>query len=344
MPLERESNLFADEGIPKKAGWRLGFRVLGFVLILLLSLKCFYIFAGGNFYEVIPGKFYRCSQLGASRLESVIKKNNIKTVVNLRGCCDTVPWYMNQVQAINNCNISQEDLSFSAGRLPSTKTINQLVDVIDQSEKPMLFHCHKGIDRTGMAVVMSELLQTDISLDESLRQLSPYYGHLNIGRTAHIDEFFVLYKDWLAKNATAHTSDRFREWVKKYYVPGDCAAQLQLIESGGETLHLEKGRSKLLKVRAQNTSIREWFMKPGTNAGIKVKWLLLADDRRVLASGFAGNFQAVVKPGEGIDIAVVIPSLMECGSCLLRLDMYDPQHAAFHQAGSEILEAKVIVQ
>jgi len=344
MPLERESNLFADEGIPKKAGWRLGFRVLGFVLILLLSLKCFYIFAGGNFYEVIPGKFYRCSQLGASRLESVIKKNNIKTVVNLRGCCDTVPWYMNQVQAINNCNISQEDLSFSAGRLPSTKTINQLVDVIDQSEKPMLFHCHKGIDRTGMAVVMSELLQTDISLDESLRQLSPYYGHLNIGRTAHIDEFFVLYKDWLAKNATAHTSDRFREWVKKYYVPGDCAAQLQLIESGGETLHLEKGRSKLLKVRAQNTSIREWFMKPGTNAGIKVKWMLLADDRRVLASGFAGNFQAVVKPGEGIDIAVVIPSLMECGSCLLRMDMYDPQHAAFHQAGSEILEAKVIVQ
>lgn len=344
MPLERKSNLFADEGIPKKAGWRLGLRVFGICLILLLSLKCFYIFAGGNFYEVIPGKFYRCSQLGASRLESIIKKNNIKTVVNLRGCCDTVPWYMNQVQAIYNCNISQEDLSFSAGRLPSTKTINQLVDVIDQSEKPMLFHCHKGIDRTGMAVVMSELLQTDVGLDDSLRQLSPYYGHLNIGRTAHIDEFFVLYKDWLAKNATVHSSDRFREWVKKYYVPGDCAAQLQLIEGGGGTLHLEKGRSKLLKVRAQNTSIREWCMKPGTNAGIKCKWLLLTDDRRVLASGFAGNFQAVVKPGEGIDIAVVIPSLMECGSCLLRLDMYDPQHAAFHQAGSEILEAKVIVQ
>jgi hypothetical protein len=52
----------------------------------------------------------------------------------------------------------------------------------------------------------------------------------------------------------------------------------------------------------------------------------------------------VVKPGEGIDISVVIPPLMEGGSCLLRLDMSDPQHAAFHQAGSEILEAKVIVQ
>ena len=344
MPLEPESNLFEEASKPKKAGWVLGFRLLAIALILLISFKCVYIFLGGNFYEVVPGKFYRCSQLGATRLESVIKKNNIKTVVNLRGCCDTVPWYMDQVQAINNCNISQEDLSFSAGRLPSTKTINQLVDVIDQSEKPMLFHCHKGIDRTGMAVVMSELLQTDIGIDDALRQLSPYYGHLNIGRTAHIDEFFVLYKEWLAKNEIGHSNDRFREWVKKHYVPGDCVADLHLIEGDGEVLHLEKGRSKLLKVRAQNTSIREWVMKPGTNAGIKVKWLLLTDDRRVLASGFAGNFQAVVKPGEGIDISVVIPPLMEGGSFLLRLDMSDPQHAAFHQAGSEILEAKVIVQ
>ncbi len=344
MPLERESNLFADASKPKKSGWRLGLRLFTIVLVLLLSFKCIYIFAGGNFYEVVPEKFYRCSQLSASRLESVIKKNNIKTVVNLRGCCDTVPWYMDQVQAIHNCNISQEDLSFSAGRLPSTKTINQLADVIDQSEKPMLFHCHKGIDRTGMAVVMSELLQTDISLENALGQLSPYYGHLNIGRTAHIDEFFVLYKEWLVQKGLAHTSDRFREWVKKYYVPGDCVAQLQLIEGAGETLHLEKGRSKLLKVRAQNTSIREWVMKPGTNAGIKVKWLLLTDDRRVIASGFAGNFQAVVKPGEGIDILVAIPPLMESGNSTLRLDMTDPQHAAFHQAGSEILEAKVIVQ
>ncbi|NBR06926.1 MAG: hypothetical protein EBT92_14285 [Planctomycetes bacterium] len=344
MLLERESNLFEGLNKPKKTTWVLGVRLLAILLILLLSLKCFYIFAGGNFYEVVPGKFYRCSQLGASRLESIIKKNNIKTVVNLRGCCDTVPWYMNQVQAISNCNISQEDLSFSAGRLPSTKTINQLVDVIDQSEKPMLFHCHKGIDRTGMAVVMSELLQTDISLDDALRQLSPYYGHLNIGRTAHIDEFFVLYKEWLAKNDANHSSDRFREWVKKYYIPGDCSAELHLTEGDGGILNLEKGRSKLLRVRAQNTSIREWVMKPGTNAGIKIKWMLLADDRRVLASGFSGNFQAVVKPGEGIDISVVIPPLMESGSCLLRLDMNDPQHAAFHQAGSEILEAKVIVQ
>ena len=251
---------------------------------------------------------------------------------------------MDQVQAINNCNISQEDLSFSAGRLPSTKTINQLVDVIDQSEKPMLFHCHKGIDRTGMAVVMSELLQTDIGLDDALKQLSPYYGHLNIGRTAHIDEFFVLYKEWLAKKEVSHTNDRFRQWVKNYYVPGDCVAELHLLEGAGETLYLEKGRSKLLKLRATNTSIREWVMKPGTNAGIKVKWMIITDERKVLASGFSGNFQAVVKPGEGIDILVVIPSLAECGRCLLRLDMSDPQHAAFHQAGSEILEAKVIVQ
>ena len=72
MPLKPESNLFEESSKPKKAGWVIGFRFLAFALILLLSFKCVYIFLGGNFYEVVPGKFYRCSQLGATRLESVI--------------------------------------------------------------------------------------------------------------------------------------------------------------------------------------------------------------------------------------------------------------------------------
>jgi Tyrosine phosphatase family len=339
-----ESKILAGDSETKKSRWRLGMKLAIAVFVLLLSSKCFYIFAGGNFYTVVPGSFYRCSQLSPSRLESVIRKNNIKTVVNLRGCCDTVPWYMNQVQAIHDSSISQEDLSFSAGRLPSTKTIRQLVSIIDQGEKPMLFHCHKGIDRTGMAVVMSELLQTDTSLDEALKQLSPYYGHLNIGRTAHIDEFFVLYRDWLASKGESHESARFRDWVLNHYVPGDCAADLKLIGETGDEIHLEKGRSKLLRVQAENTSIREWVMKPGTNAGIKVKWMVLSDDRKVPASGFAGNFKMVVPPGKSVEIPVVLPPMKEAGKFLLRLDMTDPQHAAFHQAGSEILELKVVVK
>ncbi len=313
------------------------------LFVLLLTARLFYIFAAGNFHEVVPLKFYRCSQLSSAKLDSIIKKNNIKTVVNLRGCCDNSPWYLDQVKTINSCDISQEDLSFSAGRLPSTKTINQLVEVIDRSEKPMLFHCHKGIDRTGMAVVMSLLLQTDTKLETALLQLSLYYGHLAMGRTAHIDEFFELYAEYLKQQKKVHSNDTFRNWVKSEYVPADCLANLTLLSSD-KTVYLEQNKSKLVFVKATNISIRPWVMKPGVNAGIKLQWNLHKDDGSFVAGGFAGNMQRLIFPRENIDISLVLPSIAEPGIYLLRIDMNDPQHAAFHQAGSEILEAKVIVQ
>lgn len=313
----------------------------GFLLLGWLGFHLLYVFALGNFYEVKPGLVYRSSQLSGTKLESVIRKNNIKTVINLRGCCDTVPWYTKQCEAINRCDISQEDLSFSAGRLPSTKTIRMLMDVIDHSEKPMIFHCHKGVDRTGMAVVMSLLLLTDTPLDNALKQLGPYYGHLNIGRTAHIDEFFELYRDWLVKNGRQHSSEIFRNWVMNHYVPGDCFARLELKEAQSP-IQLEPGKPRQLQVKVTNISLRPWKFKPGSNAGIKLEWRVSDNTRRTLASGFAGHFNATVNPGEALDLAVVIPPLKQTGSFLLRMDMNDRQHAAFHQTGSEILEAEVL--
>lgn len=323
--------------IPRKL-----FLLAGFTLLGWLAFRLAYIFALGNFYEVVPHLIYRCSQLSGSRLESVIRENGIKTVVNLRGCCDSFAWYNKQCLAINRCDISQEDLSFSAGRLPSTKTIRMLLDVIENGEKPMIFHCHKGIDRTGMAVVMSMLLLTDTPLEDALKQLSPYYGHLAVGRTAHIDEFFSLYQDWLAKNQKQHSSTVFRNWVLKDYVPGDCFARLERKEGNGPVV-MKPEKPELFRVKATNISIRKWVFKPGSNAGIKLQWNLSNRAGEVLDGGFAGNFQAEVAPGESIDLAMVIPPLSKPGRYLLRLDLNDRQHAAFHQTGSDILEAEVLI-
>lgn len=328
----------------KKSGWGLGrFSFLAGVLLLgWLAFRLVYIIALGNFHVVVPNLLYRCSQLSGSRLESVVRQNGIKTVVNLRGCCDTFTWYQNQCLTINRCDISQEDLSFSAGRLPSTKTIRLLLDVIENGEKPMIFHCHKGIDRTGMAVVMSLLLLTDAKLDDALRQLGPYYGHLAVGRPAHIDEFFALYRSWLEKNQREHSPPVFRDWVLKDYVPGDCLARLERKEGQGP-LQIGVDKPELFRVKATNLSMRKWVFKPGTNAGIKLQWNLSNLAGEVLGGGFSGNFNAILAPGESIDLSMVVPPLAKPGRYLLRLDLNDPQHAAFHQTGSDILEIEVLI-
>ncbi|MSR31280.1 MAG: hypothetical protein EXR99_07230 [Gemmataceae bacterium] len=328
-----------QRGLKKKS-----FLVFSLLAILAwLGWRLYYIVAGGNFYTVKPGLIYRCSQLSPSRLEKTIREHGIKTVVNLRGCCDTVPWYLDQCQAVNACGISQEDLSFSAGRLPSTKTLALLVDVIDHSEKPILFHCHKGIDRTGMAVTMSLLLLTETSFPEAIKQLGPGYGHLAVGRPGHIDEFFELYSAWLQSQGLTHSPDIFRNWAKEKYIPGDCLAQLTW-QDHSSFIDLEAGKYKALNLRAKNISLKPWVFKPGSNAGIKLKWLLIQEDGKTAASGLSGHLQARVNPGESIELELVLPPLEKPGKYLLRADLNDPQHARFHQTGSEILETTVVVR
>src|SRR6266850_168039 len=48
----------------------------------------------GNVHEVIPGTLYRGAQPSAASLESLIKRQKIRTVLNVRGCCWPDDWYV----------------------------------------------------------------------------------------------------------------------------------------------------------------------------------------------------------------------------------------------------------
>ena len=43
----------------------------------------------------------------------------IRTVINLRGCCAPMDWYLGEYQVTHRLNVSLEDVSMSASRLPS---------------------------------------------------------------------------------------------------------------------------------------------------------------------------------------------------------------------------------
>ena len=116
--------------------------VISGLLVAFLGTESLRVFAGGNFHTVSENRLYRCSQPDYSRLQSLAREYGIRTVVNLRGCCDPTPWYRNEARSCQEMDINLEDLAFSATRLPSTKAIRELLDILDNAQEPLLIHCH----------------------------------------------------------------------------------------------------------------------------------------------------------------------------------------------------------
>ena len=67
-----------------------------FILLLvipILILVLYYGYIDDKLYAVIEGKIYRSAQLSAHKLQDVIHKKNIKTIINLRGAHKDEKWY-----------------------------------------------------------------------------------------------------------------------------------------------------------------------------------------------------------------------------------------------------------
>src|SRR5204863_5012641 len=105
-------------------------------------------------------------------------RKNIRTVINLRGTSQRTPkeeWYIGECRATHDANVSQEDITLSAKRLPAPAEVRRLIDVLDRTEYPILVHCQRGADRTGLVSTAAVLLHTDATLDQARRQLWPRY-------------------------------------------------------------------------------------------------------------------------------------------------------------------------
>jgi hypothetical protein len=313
-------------------------------LSLAVLTYALYVVAGPNFHSVIPGAVYRAAQPSGRTLAWLVRHLGIRTVVNLRGCCDPLPWYRDQCVAANGLNVSQEDIAFSANRLPSVHAVRQLIDVLDHSEFPILLHCNKGADRSGLASAIVLLLQTDAQPSVARAQLSIRYGHLSVGPTAYIDRFFDLYEEWLAARGLAHSPAVFHRWAWRDYCPGEARCCLEVVRPVAQPLRVPPGRTFIVPVRCHNTSIKPWRMLPDTNAGIHAAFVLLDEWGHIVADGRAGLFEAVVAPGNLVDVTLSVPAPPVPGQYQLRVDMVDEQHAFFMQTGNEPLRWDVEVR
>jgi protein tyrosine phosphatase (PTP) superfamily phosphohydrolase (DUF442 family) len=296
---------------------------------------------GCNFHVLIPNKVYRCAQLSGSALEEVVRARGIRTVVNLRGCCDPQPWYLEECRVTHKLGIAQEDISLSAGRLPSSDEMARLLEVLDHCEYPILLHCRQGKDRTGLASAAVLLLQTHTGLAEARHELGWRYGHLALGRPANLDHYFDLYSRWLRNAGQTHDQAAFRKFMEGRYCPGECRARVEPLDF---PTRMGREDSTALHVRCHNTGVEAWHMSPGLNSGVHAGLVVWNKEGKAVVSSSAGLFEKMVFPGQSVDLVLSLPPLHRPGRYQVMVDLGDMRHCWFYQAGSEPLERTILVE
>ncbi|HEV3260367.1 MAG TPA: tyrosine-protein phosphatase [Gemmataceae bacterium] len=327
--------------LAKSRAWRWPF-LLGCAagLSLLLAVYVDAILVGRNLHEVVAGRVYRCAQPSGAGLEELVHRYGIRTVINLRGFSPTAPWFVDESRVTHRLNLAQENVCLSAYRLPPVPEIRRLVEILDRAEYPVVLHCRRGSDRTGLASAIVLLLQTDTSLAGAREQLGLRYGHVPLGRPANLDQFFDLYTEWLGQQGLDHSRAAFRRWVVDGYCPAGCRCTVHAVTVPARVCRNE---AAAVQVRVRNTGVRAWRLRPETNAGVHAGFIVLDAQDRWVATGRSGLFDALVKPGRSIALTVVVPPLRNLGHYRLLVDMVDEQQCWFFQAGSEPLQRELDV-
>jgi hypothetical protein len=310
------------------------------VLCVFVGVEIGRVFLGSNFHTVLAARIYRCAQPSAEGLKRMVAANGIQTVVNLRGCSYPLPWYMEESRATHALDVVQEDICWSAGRLPSPPELRRFVEVLDRAAYPLLLHCRRGADRTGLASVIARLLLTDEPYEQARGQLGLGFGHVALGNTAYLDQFLGFYTEWLRHQNASHSAARFRQWLLAEYCPAQCRCQLEWLEHAG---NVRRGEPWAVRVRAHNTSGASWRLRPGSHAGVHAAFIIWDESDRQVAAGKAGLFDAEVAPGQSVDLCVPLPALKNAGRYRLLVDMVDEQQSWFFQVGSEPLEEELQV-
>ncbi len=130
-----------------------------------------------NFHEVVPDRFYRSAQMSHEDLTETIKKNGIKTVIDLRlGKEEPDSNGIVESQTAKQAGAAYKHVSLRSTAVPEKAKIEELLNVYENAETPILVHCSSGTHRTGVATAIWLMTKEGMSVEDAEKQLSPEYG------------------------------------------------------------------------------------------------------------------------------------------------------------------------
>ena len=171
----------------RKLKWPLG--IVGLVALIALGLFI-YMEEQGNFRVITPGVAYRSGQMDRDEWEHYLKKYKIKSVINLRGPDPGQPWYEEETEVCRRLGVAHYDCRFYSDHAPPPEQVEKLIALFASAPRPVLMHCRVGADRSGLAAAIWKVVVDKQPKAEARKQLSILYGHMPLGATTALDDFF----------------------------------------------------------------------------------------------------------------------------------------------------------
>ncbi|MGA7877827.1 MAG: dual specificity protein phosphatase family protein [Desulfoferrobacter sp.] len=166
------------------------------LILVVLSSAGYSIFMEeqGNFHQITAGEAYRSGQLDKDELQYYLSKYGIRSVINLRGKNARERWYLQEKEICRDSKVAHYDLALSATNEPSRRKIEELVRLFREVPRPVLIHCQAGADRSGIAAALWKVIVDGLPKSKARNQLSIHFGHIPIGPTGALDDFFEKWK------------------------------------------------------------------------------------------------------------------------------------------------------
>ncbi len=172
-----------------------------------------------NLYEVVPQRLYRAGEMSGENLGQVIDKHGIKSVIDLRlkgGPKQDGESIEAAVVAANGA--AYRHLPMSSSRLTQRQRVLRLLDAFDEMTQPILVHCTRGADRSGVASAIWLLNKENVRADEAEEQLDLKFGFNRLERFVRSDLMGEPTLDRLIieyRKASAQSPISFRQWARE---------------------------------------------------------------------------------------------------------------------------------
>ncbi len=153
-----------------------------------------YLSSHGNFHPITPGEAYRSAQLDEALLTRYIRDYGIRSVINLRTANDSADWYGKEVRACARLGVEHRNLPLTAYAAPTAEQVKKLINLFETLPRPVLIHCRAGADRSGIAAAIWKVVVDGATKEEAKAQLSLRYGHVSMGATGVLDDFFETWE------------------------------------------------------------------------------------------------------------------------------------------------------
>jgi hypothetical protein len=313
--------------------------LIGFALLLL------WLATDDRMLDVIPGEILRSGRLDGGELQQAIERLDLRTVVSLTGSGPEDDWVGAERELCASLSVHHVTLPFSVDEWPGRAEVEEVIRILDDAERPLLFHCLRGVDRSGWASAVA-LLLADAPVERALRQMSPRNGHLCDPGSCPLHRFFESYLDHLSATGRPAGAASFRQWIADSYCPEPYNAALELLTelppstATGDTLRLT--------VRVTNHGSDNWRMTDSRAEGVRLGARLIgpfaeppADPIELFRNpsgpavdiARAGLEAGVMAPGSRRDFELRLRAPRKEGRYLLQIDMVDERVHWFSDRG-----------